>query len=64
MRWAWAYFTWKWGARLITSVPPPNDPLLTDMKARHDPREQVLQQAEVRDDDTGGVVSGTATTGG
>ncbi len=23
MRWVWAYFTWKWNARLITRIPPP-----------------------------------------
>jgi len=26
LRWSWAYFAWKWGARLITQIPRPNPP--------------------------------------
>lgn len=26
LRWTWAYFAWKWGARLITQIPLPHPP--------------------------------------
>ncbi len=26
LRWTWAYFAWKWGARLITQIPHPRPP--------------------------------------
>lgn len=41
MRWVWAYFTWKWNARLITKVPSlqfcPNEPPKPDVAEPEEP---------------------------